>query len=68
MPAIAVKILPIYPLPSAASSMADAGPWRLAHLMRAPHRLAFAAGATMLGWALRYGRWLGRPRADGRPG
>ena len=52
-----MKILPIHPLPPAASSMADAGPWRLAHLMQAPHRLAFAAGATMLAvtahwWAL----------------
>ena len=24
--------------------------------------------ACMVGWALRYGRWFGRPRADGRPG
>jgi uncharacterized protein involved in response to NO len=23
--------------------------------------------AAMVGWAWRYGRWLGRPRADGRP-
>lgn len=23
---------------------------------------------AMAGWSLRYGRWLGRPRADGRPG
>jgi uncharacterized protein involved in response to NO len=30
-----------------------------------------AAGAwalSGLGWALRYGNWMGRPRADGRPG
>ena len=36
----------------------------------APLLLA-AVGAwvlAMLGWALRYGNWLGRPRADGRPG
>lgn len=33
--------------------------------------LPVAAGAwaaAMVGWALRYGRWFGRPRADGRPG
>ena len=28
--------------------------------------LAWALGC--IGWALRYGDWLGRPRADGRPG
>jgi uncharacterized protein involved in response to NO len=27
---------------------------------------AWALGC--IGWALRYGNWLGRPRADGRPG
>ena len=52
-----MKILPIHPLPPAASSKVDTGPWRLSHLMKAPHRLAFVAGATMLGvtalwWAL----------------
>lgn len=31
--------------------------------------LAIAAWtAATLGWALRYGRWFGRPRLDGRPG
>jgi uncharacterized protein involved in response to NO len=33
--------------------------------------LLFAAGAwaaAAAGWALRYGNWMGRPRADGRPG
>lgn len=50
-------MLPIHPLPPAAPSKVDAGPWRFAHLMKAPHRLAFAAGATMLAmtalwWAL----------------
>ena len=29
---------------------------------------AFAWAAAAVGWALRYGRWMGRPRADGRPG
>lgn len=30
---------------------------------------ALAAWATaVVGWALRYGSWFGRPRADGRPG
>lgn len=29
---------------------------------------ALAWCAVVTGWALRYGRWLGRPRADGRPG
>lgn len=24
--------------------------------------------AAMVGWAIRYGRWFGRPRLDGRPG
>jgi uncharacterized protein involved in response to NO len=27
-----------------------------------------AWAAATVGWALRYGRWFGRPRADGRPG
>ena len=31
--------------------------------------LAIAAWSmATIGWALRYGRWFGRPRADGRPG
>lgn len=38
----------------------------------APAGLALAAVAAWsvaaVGWALRYGRWLGRPRIDGRPG
>lgn len=25
-------------------------------------------GVAVIGWALRYGRWFGRPRADGKPG
>lgn len=25
-------------------------------------------GAAVIGWALRYGRWFGRPRTDGKPG
>jgi len=29
---------------------------------------AAAWAVAMVGWSLRYGRWLGRPRADGRPG
>ena len=29
---------------------------------------AFAWAAAAVGWALRYGSWMGRPRADGRPG
>jgi uncharacterized protein involved in response to NO len=29
---------------------------------------AVAWAVAMSGWSLRYGRWLGRPRADGRPG
>jgi uncharacterized protein involved in response to NO len=35
-----------------------------------PLLLAAVSGwvVAMAGWALRYGRWLGRPRADGRPG
>jgi uncharacterized protein involved in response to NO len=35
-----------------------------------PLQLAAAAAwsAAALGWALRYGGWLGRPRIDGRPG
>lgn len=43
-----MKILPIHPSPPAAPRKIDVGPWRLAHLMKAPHRLAFAAGAAML--------------------
>ena len=43
-----MKILPIHPLPPAAAGKVVAGPWRFAQLMQAPHRLAFAAGATML--------------------
>lgn len=38
----------------------------------APAALPLAAVAAWslaaVGWALRYGRWLGRPRIDGRPG
>jgi uncharacterized protein involved in response to NO len=41
-----VKTVPIQPLPR--STAVAAGPWRFAHLMNAPHRLAFAAGAAML--------------------
>jgi uncharacterized protein involved in response to NO len=35
-----------------------------------PLLLAAVSGwvMAMAGWSLRYGRWLGRPRADGRPG
>jgi uncharacterized protein involved in response to NO len=35
-----------------------------------PLLLAAVGGwvVAMAGWSLRYGRWLGRPRADGRPG
>lgn len=29
---------------------------------------AFAWAAAAAAWAIRYGRWFGRPRADGRPG
>jgi uncharacterized protein involved in response to NO len=29
---------------------------------------ALCWAVCMAGWALRYGRWFGRPRADGRPG
>jgi uncharacterized protein involved in response to NO len=29
---------------------------------------ALAWTLACCGWALRYGAWLGRPRADGRPG
>lgn len=29
---------------------------------------AIAWAAVLTAWALRYGRWYGRPRADGRPG
>ena len=52
-----VKMLPIHPLPPATSGKVVVGPWRFSHLMKAPHRLAFAAGATMLAvatlwWAL----------------
>ena len=38
--------------------------------LAAPLLLAAVASwaLAMVGWALRYGRWLGRPRADGRPG
>ena len=50
-----MKTVPIQPLPR--STAVAAGPWRFAHLMNAPHRLAFAAGAAMLAvtalwWAL----------------
>jgi len=41
-----VKTVPIQPLPR--STALAATPWRFAHLMNAPHRLAFAAGAAML--------------------
>ena len=41
-----MKTLPIRPLPQ--DRAVSAGPWRFAHLMNAPHRLAFAAGAAML--------------------
>jgi uncharacterized protein involved in response to NO len=37
----------------------------------APVALLLAAGAwaaAAVGWALRYGNWMGRPRADGRQG
>jgi uncharacterized protein involved in response to NO len=38
----------------------------------APNWLTPAAAAlwlvVMLAWSLRYGNWLGRPRADGKPG
>jgi uncharacterized protein involved in response to NO len=29
---------------------------------------ALAWASACAGWAWRYGDWLGRPRADGRPG
>ena len=50
-------MLPIHPLPPETSGKVVVGPWRFSHLMKAPHRLAFAAGATMLAvstlwWAL----------------
>ncbi|MBI5908213.1 MAG: NnrS family protein, partial [Burkholderiales bacterium] len=28
----------------------------------------FAWATATVGWAIRYGRWFGRPRLDGRPG
>lgn len=28
----------------------------------------FAWSVATIGWSIRYGRWFGRPRADGRPG
>ena len=43
-----VKVLPIKSLPPAPSGQVVAGPWRVANLMKAPHRIAFAAGAFML--------------------
>ncbi len=44
-----MKTLPIRPLPPPLrDQVVAAGPWRVAHLMYAPHRLAFAAGAAML--------------------
>jgi uncharacterized protein involved in response to NO len=42
------------------------GAWWPAPLLLAIAALAWAVVAA--GWALRYGRWFGRPRADGRPG
>jgi uncharacterized protein involved in response to NO len=69
---------------SGRSQVVDALLWRLfwllqgAVLMRlagawwpSPALLAIAALAWAVvagGWALRYGRWFGGPRADGRPG
>jgi len=41
-----MKTVPIQPLPR--STAVATGPWRFVHLMNAPHRLAFAAGAAML--------------------
>lgn len=29
---------------------------------------AFGWAVVAAAWALRYGRWMGQPRADGRPG
>lgn len=43
-----VKVLPIKSLPPAPSGQVVARPWRVANLMKAPHRIAFAAGAFML--------------------
>jgi uncharacterized protein involved in response to NO len=42
------------------------GAWWPAPLLLAIAALAWAVVAA--GWALRYGRWFGWPRADGRPG
>jgi uncharacterized protein involved in response to NO len=41
-----MKTVPIQPLPRITA--VAMGPWRFVHLMNAPHRLAFAAGAAML--------------------
>ena len=41
-----MKTVPIQPLPRGTTVVA--GTWRFAHLMNAPHRLAFASGAAML--------------------
>ncbi len=68
--------------PLAADNIAWTLFWTLqcAVLLRLAHALWPAAGAVLLlaavgawavamvGWALRYGNWLGRPRSDGRPG
>ena len=69
---------------SGRTQVVDALLWRLFWLLQsaalirllgawwpAPPLLAIAALAwavVAIGWALRYGRWFGRPRADGRPG
>ena len=52
---------------SAAVLRVAAGLWPA---LATPLTLASIAAWTMaaLGWAWRYGGWLGRPRADGRPG
>ena len=68
--------------PLAADNIAWGLYWmvQLAVLLRVVHALWPNAGAWPLlsaiaawtlaccGWALRYGNWFGRPRADGRPG
>lgn len=67
-----IPIRPQFPTPGAPARTApgQAPPWRLAWLFAAPHRLAFAAAAAVLGasaawWALAMlARWA--PAGSGR--
>ena len=52
-----------------AAVFGHAGVLHRVHLgQRRADRAAAAWAIATTGWAWRYGGWLGRPRADGRPG